>query len=140
MFLTPASQIGALVMTVVCLFTALGGGRTQRIAAGVLFLAWIASAALENREHSGPQYATFALDGLVLVIFCGLAALSRRHWMIWVAAFQLLTTATHLAPLLDPRIYSLAYATAYMIWSYLLLAALAWGGVEGWLERRRRSR
>jgi hypothetical protein len=52
-----------------------------------------------------------------------------------MAAFQLLTTATHVAVMIDLRIWVYAYLTAYLVWSYALLAALAWGGVLAWRER-----
>jgi hypothetical protein len=42
--------------------------------------------------------------------------------------------------MLDKRIWPIASITAYMIWSYLTLAALAWGGVQGLIERRRAGR
>lgn len=137
MFLTPASQIGALIMAAVCLFAAWTGGRPQRLTAGIVFVAWILSAAIQDRSYNNPQYVTLVLDAFLMVLFVGMALKWRHSWLIWVAAFQTLTTATHVAAILDPRIWAKASITAYMIWSYLLLASLLWGGVAGLLERRR---
>lgn len=137
MFLTPASQIGALMMAAVCLFAAWTGGRPQRLTAGIVFVAWILSAAIQDRSYRNPQYVTMVLDALLLAVFVGMALKWRRSWLIWVAAFQALTTATHVAAILDPRIWARASITAYMVWSYLLLAAVLWGGVEALIERRR---
>ena len=58
-------------------------------------------------------------------------------WLMAVAALQLLTVTTHVATMIDSRIWPLAYQTAYLFWSYALLASVTWGGVEGWLDRRR---
>lgn len=140
MFLTPASQIGAIVMALVCLFAGWAGGRPQRVVAAIAFAAWVLSAAIQDRSFRHPQYATFVLDAALLVVFVWLALLWKRGWLNWVAAFQSLTMATHIAAMLDKRIWPIASITAYMIWSYLTLAALAWGGVQGLIERRRAGR
>lgn len=137
MFLTTASQIGALIMAVVCLFTAWAGGSAQRWTAGLVAGAWIASAALQDRRNVDPQYAIFALDLVMAVAVSWLALVWRRAWLMAVAALQLLTVTTHVATMIDSRIWPLAYQTAYMFWSYALLASVAWGGVEGWRDRRR---
>ena len=137
MFLTLASQIGALIMAAVCLFTAWAGGRPQRWTAGAVAIAWIGSSALQDRRNIDPQYAIFALDLMVGAVFGWMALTWRRAWLMAVAALQLLTLATHVATMIDSRIWPLAYQTAYLFWSYALLACVTWGGVEGWLNRRR---
>jgi hypothetical protein len=137
MFLTPESQIGAAIMVAVCLFVAWTGGRPQRVTAALVAFAWIASAGLQDRRYINPQYGWFVIDLAAMVAFAGLALRWRQTWQIWVAAFQTLTMGTHVAVLIDLRIWPLAYITAYLVWSYALLAALAWGGVEGLRERGR---
>lgn len=136
MFLTWESQLGALIMAAVCGLAAWAGGRSQKVTAAVIATAWIASAALEDRRFVHPQYAIFLLDLVAAIAFGGLALLWRRGWLMAIAAFQLLTMATHIASILDTRIGALAYMTAYLVWSYLLLAAMAWGGATGFRERR----
>ncbi|MCF8505789.1 MAG: hypothetical protein K9G59_12835 [Caulobacter sp.] len=137
MFQTPASQIGLVIMAAVCLFVGWAGGRAQKVAAAVVFAGWIASAAAEDRTFRNPQFLTMALDVGLTVIFVTLALIWRPLWLTALAVFQVLTMATHFAMILDPRIWPRASITAYMIWSYLVLASLGWGGVAGLLERRR---
>jgi len=137
MFLTPAAQIGAVIMTLVCLFVGWTGARPQREIAIIAFVAWVASAAIQDRSFQNPQYATLVLDAVLLAVFLWFALRWRRGWLNWVAALQSLTMATHIAAMLDQRIWPIASITAYMIWSYLTLVAIAWGGVEAWLTRRR---
>jgi hypothetical protein len=137
MFQSTASQIGAVIMTLVCLFTGWTGARPQRDIAIIAFVAWIASAAIQDRSFRNPQYATFVLDAVLLAIFLGYALRWRRGWLNWVAALQSLTMATHIAAMMDRRIWPMASITAYMVWSYLTLAVIAWGGVEALLARRR---
>ena len=140
MFLTWESQLGALIMAAVCGFATWAGGRPQRVTAAVIAAAWIGSAALEDRRYIHPQYAIFALDVITALVFSGLALRWRRGWLMAIAAFQLLTMATHIASILDTRIWPLAYMTAYLVWSYLLLAAMAWGGMTGLRDRRSSGR
>lgn len=136
MFITLPAKIGALLMAAACLYAAWPGARPQRWAALVVFVAWIGSAALQNRDDIiHPQYAIFALDLVAAGIFTAMALAWRRTWLMAVAGFQLLTTATHIAVMIDLRIWAYAYFTAYLIWSYALLAALVWGGAEAWRER-----
>lgn len=136
MFLTPASQIGAVIMTLVCLFSAWAGGRPQKVLALIVFAAWIGSAAIEDRSYKHPQYATMVLDFGLAILFVALAVKWRQLWLSGVAAFQTLTMASHFAMILDPRIWPKASLTAYLVWSYMVLACLLWGGVAGLMDRR----
>lgn len=139
MFQTSAAQIGALIMALTCLLAAWAGWQ-ERIVAATAFVGWITSAAIQDRSFQHPQYATFVLDVLLTIVWIGLAVRWRRGWLSWMAAFQCLTTATHVAAMIDDRIWARASITAYMVWSYLSLAALAWGGVQGLFEKRRAAR
>lgn len=139
-FLTLPSQIGALLMAAACLFAFTSGGLPQRITALVTAVGWIGSSALQDRDDLiDPQYATFALDLFLLIVFAWVAVRWRRGWSMAVASFQLLTVLTHIAIMIDLRIAARAYVTAYLAWSYLLLVAVAWGGWAGWKERRARK-
>lgn len=137
MFTTLSAQIGAALMAAVCLYAAASRGRPQVLAAVGVAVAWVGSAALQNRTNLvDPQYAIFVLDLGAALFFTTLALVYRRLWLMWVAAFQLLTTTTHIAVMIDLRILVWAYLTAYLVWSYLLLVALAFGGAQGFRERR----
>ena len=137
MFLTPTSQIGALVMALICAFTAWAGGRSQKVVALVVFVTWIASAAVQDRSFKNPDYAQLVFDTVLMVTFVVMAIRGRQPWLGGVAAFQTLTMASHFAMILDHRIWPKAAITAYMIWSYMVLVCVLWGGVAGLLERRR---
>jgi hypothetical protein len=137
MFQTLASQIGLALVSATCLFAAWAGGRPQKIVAAICFTAWIASAAMQDLSFTGPDYDTLVLDIVLMVVFVAMAIKSRRAWITGLAAFQTLTMASHFAMILDHRIWPKAAITAYLIWSYLVLACLFWGGVTGLLDRRR---
>lgn len=137
MFLTPASQIGAVIMTLISAFAAWAGGRAQKVVALICFVAWIGSAAIQDRSYKHPQYATLVLDIALMIVFIILALRWRRPWLTGVAIFQTLTMASHFSMILDPRIWPKASITAYLVWSYMVLVCLLWGGVEGLIDRRR---
>lgn len=138
MFHTLSSQIGLAIVTVVCLFSAWAGGRAQKIVAAICFAAWIASAAMQDLTFPHhPDYDTLVLDVGLMIVFVLMALKTRRAWLTGLAAFQTLTMASHFAMILDARIWPKAAITAYLIWSYLVLACLVWGGVTGLLDRRR---
>ena len=137
MFQSLASQIGLVILVLVCAFSAWAGGRSQKIVAAICLVAWIASAAVQDRTFKHPDYAQLVLDAGLMVGFVAMAVKGRQPWLSGVAAFQTLTMASHFAMILDHRIWPRAAITAYMIWSYLVLVCLLWGGVAGLIERRR---
>lgn len=125
---TISATVGFVVMAVVCLYAILRGGRPEKIAGVVIAVAWAASSLLQDRAHIlSPQWAVAWLDVLLFAIFVGMALRWRRGWLILASATQLLTAATHFTALLDPRLFALAIITAYYVWSYATLIALAWG-------------
>jgi hypothetical protein len=58
-----------------------------------------------------------------------IALRSDRHWPMFAAGFALLLLLTHLASAADPTIGGWAYLTAGLIFSYLILAAIAYGAI-----------
>lgn len=141
MFTTLPAQIGAVLMAGICIFAAASRGRPQVLTAIVVAIAWVGSAALQNRQNLiDPQYAIFGLDLVAAGLFIWLALRYRQGWQMAIAAFQLLTMTTHVAVMIDLRINAWAYLTAYLVWSYLLLVSLLWGGAQGFRARRASAR
>ncbi|MDB5468880.1 MAG: hypothetical protein JWR84_440 [Caulobacter sp.] len=120
--------VGFIAMAAACLYAILRGGRPEKIAGVVIAVAWVGSSLLQDRIHIlSPQWAVAWLDVVLFAIFVGMALRWRRVWLIVACATQLLTAATHFTALLDPRLFALAIITAYYVWSYATLIALAWG-------------
>lgn len=125
---SPLAMIGFVVMALVCLYALIKGGRPEKIVAIVIAVAWAASSLLQDRIHIlSPQWGVAWLDVVLFAVLVIMALRWRRVWLIFASATQLLTAATHFTALLDPRIFALAIITAYYIWSYATLGALAWG-------------
>lgn len=112
------------------------GGPLERQVAVVVALAWIASALAPLNGRVGPSWAIVAIDAALLVYLLYHAAFSRRLWPIAAAGFQLLIIATHAAFALRLELEQWGYFTAYYLWSWGVLSALAAGA----LSARRASR
>ena len=78
-------------------------------------------------EHHGPMLADSVTYRALFAVFAGMTLKWRRGWLIFASATQLLTAASHFAFVIDPRLSALGFMTAYYLWSYATLAALAWG-------------
>ncbi len=135
MFATPLSQAGAVTMALACLFAIARGGWVERLAAGALMIDWIGCAALQDRRfgHHG-QPAIFAIDVVycTLLFVLAISVTRTRYWLLCACAFQLLIVLTHVMAAADVQIGQWDFFSAYFVWSYALLAALALGAaLEG---------
>jgi hypothetical protein len=119
---------GAMAMALACGYAILRGDRPERWTGVMIAAAWAGSFLLQDRGHNlAPQYAVAGLDVLLFLAFLGLTFRYRRLWLVVASASQLLTAATHVAFVIDPRIAALGFMTAYYVWSYVTLIALFLG-------------
>lgn len=139
LFHTLPQQVWALVMLSVCSFAFWRGGRPERAVAAAVIVAWLGSAVLENqRDWISPQWGDLLVNGAFLALLIGLALRTDRRWTLWAAAFQLLGVVTYVARMADPRVGALAPYQAVVIWSYLVMIALAVGTWLHWRGGRAR--
>ncbi|MBX3480336.1 MAG: hypothetical protein KF842_08040 [Caulobacter sp.] len=128
---------GGLAMVLACGYAIVRGDRPARWCGILVACAWIGSFLLQDRQHNhAPQYAVAGLDVLLSLAFLALTLRFRRLWLVVASASQLLTAATHVAFVLDPRILALGFMTAYYVWSYITLIALVWGSIQAVRARR----
>ncbi len=111
------------------------GGRPERIIAIANLAAWILTPLTYRTNLLDPQWGVFAVDLMFLAILVWFAVTTDRTWLLFAAAFQLLAVITHIAIAVDPGVRTLAYFRGLVIWSYLVLGALA---VGAWNRRRER--
>jgi len=97
-----------------------------------MFLAWVASLGVSNNRWWEPRWAVWVVDTAFLIALLVLALRSQRHWPIFAAGFHLLAFVTHAARLISPRQAAWAFVTMGVIWSYLVLFALALGVWRHW--------
>jgi hypothetical protein len=119
----------------VCAAALLKGGREERIAAGAFVLGTLATPFIKDYSW-GTQWAIFGVDVVYLALLLVIALRSPRYWPLCAAGFQLLGVVTHAASIVDPMLPKWAYVTAGVIWTYLVLAAIAVGTWNAWRGRR----
>ena len=137
MFETLASQIGAVIVCVVCAFAFLKGDEPERFAAGAYMIGWFASL-LAQRDGgvSGAQHIMFALDCIMLVVLGTLTWKYRRSWPAWACGFQLLVIMSHIMVLLNLNTAGAAFYTVVNLAGYAVLLAIAIGTFWAWQDRR----
>jgi len=128
--------IGIAIGWIVCGGALWKGGWAERAVAGGFLLSWFADAVLKDHRFAGPQWASFVSDSAFFLLILWVALRSGRYWPLFAAAFQLLEVVTHAASIVARHLSAWAYITANVIWTYLLLGALA---VGVWGEFRRVS-
>ncbi len=128
MFFQMTQHVWDIFMVAVVGFALWKGGWPERTVALAAVVASLTSAVVENRRAwLDPQWAVLGVDVLFLLLLVGLALKVSRTWLLFAAAFQLLGVVIHAAMMADRKVNPWAYITGGVIWSYLVMAALAFG-------------
>jgi hypothetical protein len=128
--------IGIAIGWLVCGSALWKGGWSERLVAGGFLLSWFADAILKDHHFAGPQWAALVSDSAFLLLIVFVAMRSRQYWPLFAAAFQLLEVVTHMASAMDRHLSAWAYITANVIWTYLILWAIAFGTFNAWKRSR----
>jgi hypothetical protein len=127
---------GLALTTVVCGAAFWKGGREEQAAAGALLLCWVGTLILRDPRWQGTQWGALVIDCVFLAVLTGIALTTARFWPLFAAAFQLLAVVTHGARMVDPSFSAWAYATANIVWTQLVLIAMAAGVWNTWSAGR----
>ncbi|GAA0627149.1 hypothetical protein GCM10009422_25070 [Brevundimonas kwangchunensis] len=84
-------------------------------------------------DQTNLSWPLFAIDVSLLIYLLYLAVFAKRLWPVAAAGFQLLIVATHVTFAMRPELEQWGYFSAYYLWSWGQLAALA---VGAWRTRR----
>ncbi len=137
MFSSTTSLVGVCVMLMVCATAILAGRWPERLAGSVVAVAWILSEALEDFDlaHKA-QPMIFGIDCVLALGFLLMLVSTRRTWVVWAFAYQMLIVLTHVGAALMTEVSRWDFFVSYYVWSYAVIAALLAGVVfEGrWAE------
>ena len=122
-----AEILGLALMPMACGFALWRGRGPERRAAVAIAVAWVGSVAVDVDGWHGVQWGIMAIDMVLLAYLAALTVVSRRTWLLFATAFQLLIVATHFAFVFDSAVGNPGFFSAYYLWSWLELACLAWG-------------
>ena len=113
------------------------GGRAERAGAAAFVAAMFASALLRSRgatKYVQLEPGLLGVDLALLGFLTWLAIRSRRGWLIWASAFQLLSTTAHFVRLADSHFRGLAYGIMEGASSYPTVIALTIGILQHWRQ------
>jgi hypothetical protein len=112
------------------------GGLDERLAAGAILLAVLASnLTVESRFH-GTESGVFIVDAVLLIGLLVIALRSDRYWPMWATAFQLVATMVHLGSMVETGDFAWAYYVALAFWSFpVFLTVIAGTWIEGRYRR-----
>lgn len=123
-------QVSLVLMLIVCGWALWRGGKPERVAAAAMVAAWIGTSFVLDRRFIDIQWATLAVDLILLAVLVGLSLVYRRRWLLAASGFHLLGVATHGAMVMDDKIQAAPYIVALGIWSCAVVASLAYGMVS----------
>jgi hypothetical protein len=131
-------KIAMLPMIGVAIFAFVKGDDPERHVMGTYLLGWLAGLLLqsEGQLYQNFQWHLFLLDVAMAGTFAFIVWQSRRAWVTWALAIQLLVVMSHIVYLFDVRPPVAAFYTVLNLASYGILLTIGIGTFWAWQERR----
>ncbi len=131
-------KLALVPMVAVAIFAFTKGDDPERLAMGTYLLGWLAGLLLQNdgQFYKNFQWPMFLLDCAMAGTFAFLIWQSRRAWLTWTLAIQLLVVMSHIVYLFDVRPPIAAFYTVLNLSSYGILLTIGIGTFWAWQERR----
>ena len=119
--------ISLILAVLVCGLAMWRGDQPARWNGATLLASWLASLLVHSRDPYNADYALLAIDITTLVIFAWISMRSRRVWTILATAFLAIIVGSHIAVMIDFRVTFNTLKAGMAIWSYGILACIAFG-------------
>lgn len=132
----PSALLPIALFTAVCAFAMWKGDEEERLTGLALAFAAIAAPFLKDHRWLGLQWGVLAVDAAFFLLILVIAFRTTKFWPLAAAGFQLLGLVTHAVITMEAGVRAWAYVTAGVIWSYLILIALAVGTWNAWRARQ----
>jgi hypothetical protein len=131
-------KIALVPLILVGIFAFAKGDAPERLAMGVYLLGWFAGILVqdEGQLYRNFQWMVFVLDVGMAGTFAFIVWQSRRAWLTWALAIQLLVVMSHIVYLFDVRPPVAAFYTVLNLSSYGILLTIGIGTFWAWQERR----
>lgn len=120
-----------------CAYALLRGGAPERVVAGSLLTAYVATLLAYSElptRFEKVEIAVLLVDTILLLGLIAVALRADRVWPLFVAGLHLTTIGAHLIKFFDGNMIRVTYAVMIAAWSYPMLVLLA---VGTWRHRRR---
>jgi hypothetical protein len=113
------------------------GDQAARWSGATFIASWLGSLLVYRRDPSNADLGLLVIDAVTLVAFVGISMRTRRLWTIVASAFIAIIVASHVAVLIDLRVTLGTLWISVAMWSYGVLACIAFGVWADWRARRR---
>ena len=123
--------ISFIIAILVCSLAMWRGDQPARWIGAAFLASWVGSLLVNRHDPYNADYGILAIDVLTLMIFVWVSIRSRRLWTVIAAAFQMIIVASHIAVMIDLRVSLNTLRVSMAIWSYGILACIAFGAWTG---------
>lgn len=129
--------ISLIIAVLVCGLAMWLGDRPARWNGAAFLAGWLGSLLVNRHDAYNADYGILAVDALTLAVFIWISVRTRRIWTIIASAFLAIIVASHIAVIIDLRVSLNTLRVGMAIWSYGILACIAFGAWAGYRDGRR---
>jgi hypothetical protein len=129
--------ISLIMAMLICGMAMWRGDQAARWAGAVCLAGWLGSILVYRVNPYSADYGLLAVDVASLIGFVWISVRMRRIWTVILSAFMAIIVASHVAAMIDLRVTIGTLVVGMAMWSYGVLACIAFGTWAGWRERRR---
>lgn len=126
--------ISLILAVLICGLAMWRGDRSARWIGAAFLADWVGSLLVHRRQTLNADYGVLAIDMVTLAAFVWISMRTRRLWTIVASAFMAIIVASHVAVMIDFRVTINTLKASMAIWSYGVLACIAFGT---WAAARR---
>ena len=128
--------ISLLVAVLICGLAMWRGDVAARWTGAVSLANWLGSLLAYRRDAYNADYGILAIDVVTLIVFVWISMRTRRIWTIVASAFLTIIVASQVAVVIDLRVTLGTLLISMAVWSYGVLACIAFGTWASWRARR----
>lgn len=123
--------ISLILAVLVCGLAMWRGDRSARWIGAAFLADWLGSLLVHRQQVQSADYGVLAIDIAALAAFIWISMRTRRLWTIVASAFMAIIVASHVAVMIDLRVTINTLKASMAIWSYGVLACIAFGTWAG---------
>ncbi len=128
--------ISLLVAVLICGLAMWRGDVAARWTGAVSLANWLGSLLAYRRDAYNADYGILAIDVATLIVFVWISVRTRRIWTVVASAFLTIIVASQVAVVIDLRVTLGTLLISMAVWSYGVLACIAFGTWASWRARR----
>jgi hypothetical protein len=129
--------ISLIIAILICSVAMWRGDKAARWTGAVCLAGWLGSILVYRANAYNADYGVLAVDVASLIGFVWISVRMRRIWTVVLSAFMAIIVASHVAVMIDLRLTLGTLVISMALWSYGVLACIAFGTWAGWRDGRR---